>query len=284
MHESKLNRPQPVLLTILTILTLCALLPLILIIIVSFTAQSSLDTKGFSFFPTALSLDGWRYVMKYGNQVLQSYKITLYEVFVYALSRRDWVLRGFLSIFLLITMLFHGGLVASYMVNTTLYHLKNNLLILVLPGAVSAFNCIVMRTFIQSNVPDSLIEAARIDGAGEMFLFFRVVLPLMVPSLAAIGFMSAVGHWNEWQTAMLYITDATKATLQLMLIRLERSMQYLLENIENLTPEEMKRLQNAPTESMRMAILMVTMGPILVAYPFFQKYFIKGITVGAVKG
>ncbi len=297
MHESKLNRPQPVLLTILTILTLCALLPLILIIIVSFTAQSSLDTKGFSFFPTALSLDGWRYVMKYGNQVLQSYKITLYEVFVgtsitllftsmfaYALSRRDWVLRGFLSIFLLITMLFHGGLVASYMVNTTLYHLKNNLLILVLPGAVSAFNCIVMRTFIQSNVPDSLIEAARIDGAGEMFLFFRVVLPLMVPSLAAIGFMSAVGHWNEWQTAMLYITDATKATLQLMLIRIERSMQYLLENIENLTPEEMKRLQNAPTESMRMAILMVTMGPILVAYPFFQKYFIKGITVGAVKG
>ncbi len=289
MHESKLNRPQPVLLTILTILTLCALLPLILIIIVSFTAESSLNTKGFSFFPTALSLDGWRYVMKYGNQVLQSYKITLYEVFVgtsitllftsmfaYALSRRDWVLRGFLSIFLLITMLFHGGLVAGYIVNTSIYHLKNNLLILVLPGAVSAYNCIVMRTFIQSNVPDSLIEAARIDGAGEFFLFFRVVLPLMVPSLAAIGFMSAVSHWNEWQTAMLYISDASKATLQLML--------YLLENLESLTPEEMRKLQNAPTESMRMAILMVTMGPILVAYPFFQKYFIKGITVGAVKG
>lgn len=297
MRQKKLHTGQPVLITVLSLLTLCCLLPLLLIIVVSFTAQSSIDLKGFSFFPTALSLDGWRYVLKYSNQVLQSYKITLYEVivgtsitllftsmFAYALSRRDWALRGFLSIFLLITMLFHGGMVASYMINTTIYHLKNNLLILVLPGAVSAYNCIVMRTFIQSNVPDSLIEAARIDGAGEFFLFFRIVLPLMLPSLAAIGFMSAVGHWNEWQTALLYITDASKATLQLMLVRIERSMQYLLENIENLSPEEMARLKNAPSEPMRMAILMVTMGPILVVYPFFQKYFVKGITVGAVKG
>lgn len=297
MRQKKLHAGQPVLITVLSLLTLCCLLPLLLIIVVSFTAQSSIDLKGFSFFPTALSLDGWRYVLKYSNQVIQSYKITLYEVivgtlitllftsmFAYALSRRDWALRGFLSIFLLITMLFHGGMVASYMINTTIYHLKNNLLILVLPGAVSAYNCIVMRTFIQSNVPDSLIEAARIDGAGEFFLFFRIVLPLMLPSLAAIGFMSAVGHWNEWQTALLYITDASKATLQLMLIRIERSMQYLLENIENLSPEEMARLKNAPSEPMRMAILMVTMGPILVVYPFFQKYFVKGITVGAVKG
>lgn len=297
MRQKKLHTGQPVLITVLSLLTLCCLLPLLLIIVVSFTAQSSIDLKGFSFFPTALSLDGWRYVLKYSNQVIQSYKITLYEVivgtlitllftsmFAYALSRRDWALRGFLSIFLLITMLFHGGMVASYMINTTIYHLKDNLLILVLPGAVSAYNCIVMRTFIQSNVPDSLIEAARIDGAGEFFLFFRIVLPLMLPSLAAIGFMSAVGHWNEWQTALLYITDASKATLQLMLIRIERSMQYLLENIENLSPEEMARLKNAPTEPMRMAILMVTMGPIMVVYPFFQKYFVKGITVGAVKG
>ena len=103
-------------------------------------------------------------------------------------------------------MLFNGGIVASYMINTTMYHLKNNLLILILPGAVSAFNCIVMRTFIQSNLPDSLVEAAQIDGAGEFYLFFRIVIPIMLPSLAAIGFMTAIGHWNEWQTALLYIT------------------------------------------------------------------------------
>ena len=293
----ELNAPQPVLNTVLALLALCALLPLILIVIVSFSSQESIAANGFTFFPSSWSLEGWEYVFQYGAQVGQSYLVTIYEtvvgtfltllftsMFAYALSRRDWALRGVLTIFLLITMLFSGGMVASYMINTTVYHLKNNLLILVLPGAVGAFNVIVMRTFIHSNVPDSLIESARIDGAGEFLLFFRIVLPIMVPSLAAIGFMSAVGHWNEWQTALLYITDSSKATLQLMLIRIERSMSYLRERLPYLSAGELDQLKNAPSESMRMAILLVTLGPILVAYPFFQKYFIKGITVGSVKG
>ncbi len=295
--KSKLNRPQPILNTILLLLTMCCLLPLVLVVIVSFTDQSSIEEIGFSFFPKAFSLEGWNYVLDYSDQLIQSYKITLYEVivgtaitllltsmFAYALSRKDWVLRGFFSTFLLISMLFHGGLVSNYLIFTSVYHLKDNLLILVLPGAVTAFNCFTMRTFIQSNIPDSLIEAARIDGAKEMFLFFRVVMPLMKPSLAAIGFMSAVGHWNEWQTSMLYISDPNKATLQLLLVRIEKSIEYLMENLAYLTPEEMRRFEQAPGESMRMAILVVTMGPILIAYPFFQKYFVKGITVGAVKG
>ena len=293
----ELNAPQPVLNTVLALLALCALLPLILIVIVSFSSRESISANGFTFFPSSWSLEGWQYVFEYGAQVGQSYLVTIYEtvvgtlltllftsMFSYALSRRDWVLRGVLTIFLLITMLFSGGMVASYMINTTVYHLKNNLLILVLPGAVSAFNVIVMRTFIHSNVPDSLIESARIDGAGEFLLFFRIVMPIMVPSLAAIGFMTAVGHWNEWQTALLYITDSSKATLQLMLIRIESSIAYLRERLAYLSAVELEQLKNAPNESMRMAILLVTLGPILVAYPFFQKYFIKGITVGSVKG
>ena len=189
----------------------------------SFTAESSLNTKGFSFFPTAFSLDGWRYVMKYGNQVLQSYKITLYEVFVgtsitllftsmfaYALSRRDWVLRGFLSIFLLITMLFHGGMVAGYIINTSIYHLKNNLLILVLPGAVSTYNCIVMRTFIQSNVPDSLIEAARIDGLNEFQIFIRMFIPMMKPTYASAATITFMGAWNAylWPKVVMQTNEA----------------------------------------------------------------------------
>ena len=153
-----------------------------------------------------------------------------------------------------------------------------------LPGAVGAFNVIVMRTFIHSNVPDSLIESARIDGAGEFLLFFRIVLPIMVPSLAAIGFMTAVGHWNEWQTALLYITDSSKATLQLMLIRIESSIAYLRERLAYLSAVELEQLKNAPTSPCAWPFCWLRWGRFWWPIRFFQKYFIKGITVGSVKG
>ena len=297
MKMRTLKRHQPLLTIIISVLALSCLLPLLLVVIVSFSSMSSISQKGYSFFPSALSLDAWKKVLEYKEQIFQAYKITLFEVFggtavtllftsmfAYALSRKGWRLRGFLSVFLLITMLFNGGLVSSYVVYTTVYNLKDNLLVLILPGAVSAYNCIVMRTFIQSNVPDSLVEAAKIDGASEGYLFFRVVLPLMLPSLAAIGFMSAVGHWNEWQTSMLYMSEPSKATLQLLLVRIERNLEFLLNNVDGLTADQIDELRKAPADTTRMAILCVTMGPILIAYPFFQRYFIKGITVGAVKG
>lgn len=296
MNSTKL-KSQPILTLVLGLMTVACLLPLVLVVIVSFTAEASLTYKGFSFFPDEWSMEGWEYVMEYGGQLVKSYQITLFEVivgtaitliftsmFAYALSRTDWVLNRFLSIVLLITMLFNGGQVSSYIVNTSMYGLKDNLWVLVLPGAVSAFNCIVMRTFIKSNIPDSLIEAAKIDGAGELYLFFKVVMPLMVPCLAAIGFMAAIGHWNEWQQCMLYIDDPDKTTLQLLLVRIEKSLEYLRNNIDYLTPGQIERLNRAPGTSMRMALLCITMGPILVVYPFFQRYFIQGITVGAVKG
>lgn len=295
--EKKLHDSQPVLTVVLILLTVACILPLLLVIIVSFSDQRSINIKGFSFFPTAWSPAGWEYVLGYKRQILQSYMVTLYEticgtalmiiftsMFAYALSRKDWVLHRFWSVFLLITMLFHGGMVSEYVINVAVYDMKDNLLILILPGAVTAYNCFIMRTFINTNVPDSLIEAAKIDGAGEFLLFFRIVLPIMIPSCAALGFMCAVGHWNEWQTSMLYISDPNKSTLQLMLIRIEKDLQFLLNNADKVGAEELARLANAPTEPMRMAILLVTLGPILIAYPFFQKYFIKGITVGSVKG
>ena len=212
-----------------------------------------------------------------------SLSLLVTSMFAYALSRTDWVLNRFFSVFILISMLFSGGMVAHYMIKTSVYHMKNNLLVLVLPGMMSAYRAMVMRTYIRSSIPNSLVEAAKMDGAGEMFLYFKVILPLMKPCLAALGFMTAVGHWNQWQASMLYIDDPKKASLQLLLMRIEKSMDYLL-NSEHLSISDMIALKNAPTESMRMAILCVTMGPILIAYPFFQKYFVKGITVGSVKG
>lgn len=293
----KIKSNQPILTIILGILTLVALLPLVLIIIVSFSSTESISLNGFTFFPSSWSLEGWQYVTKYSGQIVQSYIITIYEtvvgtvlmllitsMFAYALSRSNWVLTPFLSVFLLITMLFSGGMVSQYIIRTNIYHLKDNLLVLVIPGAMSVYNCLIMRTFIKSNVPESLIDAAKIDGAGEMYLYFKVIVPLMKPCLAALGFMGAVGHWNEWQTSMLYISDPNKATLQLLLMRIEKSVEYLQNNMDNLSIAEIKALQTAPSDSMRMAILCVTMGPILIAYPFFQKYFVKGITVGSVKG
>ncbi len=281
---------------ILGAFALCCFLPILLVLIVSFSSEASIALKGFSFFPSEWSLNGYRYMLTFIGQIGRGYLVTIFETIVgtfwtialcgmfgYVLSRKTFQLRGFLSIFLLITMLFHGGGLADYIVRSNMYHLRNNLLVLILPG-VTAYTCIVMRTFIQSNVPDSLIESAKIDGAGEFYTFVRIVVPLIKPVCAAMGFMQAVSHWNSWYNAYLYITNPKYSTLQLILIRIEKNIEYLTNNEMLLTPDELLLLKDLPTASIRMAILMVTMGPILIAYPFFQKHFVKGITIGAVKG
>jgi len=291
------RKGQYTLILILTLFTMVCFLPVLLVLIASFSAEASINARGFSFFPSELSLAGYEYVFRFGDQLAQSYQVTilttvsatfltlfLTSMFAYTLSRKDFMLRGPMAFFLLITMLFNGGILGSYLINANVFRLRNNLLVLIVPGAVSAMNCIVMRTFIQSNVHDSLIESAKIDGASEIYLFFRIVVPIMTPVLAAIGFMTAVGNWNEWQTALLYIDDANKATLQLMLMRIEMNITFMQQRLSFLTAEELLWLRNSPTETVRMALLMCTLGPILVIYPFFQKYFIRGITIGAVKG
>ena len=295
--KHKKNRMgQIVLCLIIGLLAISCFLPVLLVVVVSFTSEESVASIGFSFFPISWSLEGYKYVLDFIEQVGRAYLVTIYEtifgtlwtillcaMFGYTLSRRSFRLRNFLSVFLLVTMIFNGGTMVNYLVKAGIYGLRNNLLVLIVPG-VSAYTCIVMRTFIQTNVPDSLIESAKIDGAGEFYIFFKIVMPLVVPALAALGFMQAVGHWNEWQTAYLYIDDSRLSTLQLVLIRIEKNMDYLKQNMGTLNAEEMAELINMPDISTRMAILIVTLGPILIAYPFFQKYFIKGMTVGAVKG
>ncbi|MBO5198897.1 MAG: carbohydrate ABC transporter permease [Lachnospiraceae bacterium] len=295
--ERKNRKPQVLLYIGLILFTLICLLPLVLVIIISFSSQASIRANGYSFFPTEWTLDGYRYVLEYGEQVIRSYGVTIAETvlgtllalvvtgtFAYTLSRKDFMLRSALSFYMLITMLLHGGLLSSYLINTNIYHLKDNFLILILPGCITAGNVIIMRTYIQSNVPDSLIESAVIDGAGELTTFFKVVLPLMKPSMAAVGFMIAIGHWNEWMTAMLYIDDNELVPLQLMLTRIEKNMQFLIENMQSMTAEQVAMLNDMPQDAARMAILICTLGPVLIIYPFFQKYFIKGMTMGAVKG
>ena len=298
-ERTKITSGQIVLAAVILIFTIACFLPVLLVLIVSFSSEASINAKGFSFFPTGWSVGAYRYVFTFSGQLIQSYKITLFEtivgtaltllltsMFAFALSRKEFMLRGPLAVYLLITMLFSGGLLGGFLVNSNIYHLRNSLLILVLPGAVSTMNTIVMRTFITSNVSDSLIDAARIDGAGDIYTFFKIVMPIMLPVLAAIGFMSAVGHWNEWQTSLLYIDDANLATLQLMLMRVEKNIEFLKmrEGMGNLSEYELQELRSIPSQASRMALLFCTLGPILFIYPFFQRFFIRGMTIGSVKG
>ncbi|MBQ8231283.1 MAG: carbohydrate ABC transporter permease [Lachnospiraceae bacterium] len=281
---------------ILILLAAVAFLPVLLIFIISISSEKSIANIGYSFFPESLSLDGYAYLGTFLDQLVRAYLVTIFEtvvgtvwtiflcaMFGYVLSRKNFRLRGFLSVFLLITMLFNGGTMANYMVKAGVYGLRNNLLVLILPG-VNAYTCIVMRTFIQSNVPDSLIESAKIDGAGEFYIFGRIVLPLIIPVSAAMGYMQAVGHWNQWYTSYLYIDNPKLSSLQLILIKIQKNIDYLQNNVATLSPEEYAMLEKIPDVPTRMAILMIILAPILVLYPYFQKYFIKGIVVGAVKG
>lgn len=288
---------QYILKLFLIIFTLICILPVILVFVASFTSEASITAKGFSYLPNEWSLDAWRYVATFKGQLVNSYLVSIFEtvigtlftlsftsMFGYVLTKKDFCLKKPLTIFLIITMFVNSGPLASYVINANVYHLRNNLLVLILPGCVSVFNVVMMRTFIQSNIPDSLMESAKIDGAGDFYAYVKIVVPLMLPVFAAIGFMTAVEHWNEWQTALMYIDNPKFATLQLMLMKIEKNISFLQENQANLSTEQMEQWKNIPNQSCRMALLLCTILPTMVAYPFFQKYFIKGMTVGSVKG
>jgi multiple sugar transport system permease protein/putative aldouronate transport system permease protein len=274
----------------------CAL-PILLVIISAFTAEKVITTTGFTYFPSQWSMSGMHAVLRFGEQLRVSYAVTIFvtvagtffgllvmSMFAYSLSRREFPLRKFFSIYLLIPMLFSGGQLSNYMVFTSTYHLKDNLLLLILPLCVTTMNVIILRTFIANSIPEELMDAARIDGAGEYRTFFQITLPLMKPSLAAVGFMMATGYWNDWQNAYLYIETNARKPLQLLLINIQKSIEMMLNN-KNIPSAVLQAMGGTiPQYSATMATVIVVIGPVIIAYPFFQKYFIKGLTVGSVKG
>lgn len=295
--KKKIGIGQYILAAFMGFYALICMLPVLLIVIVSFSSDESIRNKGFSFLPEGWSLKAWEYVFGFGRQLIVSYGVTIYitvvgtffglivmAMFAYALSRNSFMLRKPFAFLMLFTMLFSGGQLSTYIVETTMYGLKDSLWALILPG-IATMNIIIMRTYIQGTITESLVESAKIDGAGEFRIFWQIVFPLMKPTLAAVGFRLAVNKWNDWQKAYLYIDSADKAPLQLLLIRIEKNIDFLLNNAGELSAEEYAELsRNMPQESGRMAILLTALGPIMIAYPFFQKYFVKGLTVGAVKG
>lgn len=288
---------QYILTFFLLLYTLFCTLPVILVFISAFTDEKAINKNGFSFFPEQWSLNGINAVLRYGKQLLTSYGVTIFitvagtflgllvmSMYAYAISRKGFKLGKFLSVFLLIPMLFNGGQLSGYIVFTTMYHLKDSLWLLILPLCVSTMNVIILRTFIVNSIPAELMEAAKIDGAGEYRTFFQITLPMMKPSLAAVGFMMATAYWNDWQNALLYITTDSKKPLQLLLVNIQKSIEFLLNNSNVPTAARAAMGGTIPQYSATMATVIVVIGPIMVAYPFFQKYFVKGLTVGSVKG
>ncbi|MBQ3790531.1 MAG: carbohydrate ABC transporter permease [Lachnospiraceae bacterium] len=296
-RREKFGVGQVILAFLLLLFTLFCALPVVLVFVAAFTDEKYITQNGFSFIPKQFSMVGFNSVLRYGQQLAQSYLVTIFitvfgtflgllvmSMFAYSISRKEFALAKFLSIYLLIPMLFNGGMLSGYIVFTSYYHLKDSLWLLVLPLCVSTMNVIILRTYIVNSIPGELMEAAKIDGAGEYRTFFQITLPLLKPSLAAVGFMMATAYWNDWQNALLYIVSDSKKPLQLLLINIQKSIEFLLNNSNVPASARAAMGGTIPQYSATMATVIVVIGPIMVAYPFFQKYFVKGLTVGSVKG
>ena len=294
---NRVSRPFNVVNSALFIaLALCAVVPVVFVFILSLSSEASIQANGYSFWPAEWSLKTYAYLWQertyIGRSLLNSVLITVFGTLLgllltvtmgYALSRRTFRLRGVYTVLIFIPMLFNGGLVATYMVNTQVLMLKDTYYALILPIACSTFYIIIMRTFFTTTVPDSVIESAKIDGAKQFQIFTRIVLPISLPALATIGLFFTFGYWNDWFQSRLYLSTQRQDLypLQYTLISIENNIQFLTRNAQFMSPDTLSKL---PGETIRMAIVMVVVLPIACSYPFFQKYFISGLTIGAVKG
>ena len=295
-----LNQIKPgwnlILSSILTIMAILVILPIILVVIISFSTSKSLVENGYSFFPSELSAEAYANLAKTGTQIINSYKVTIaytimgtvlgilfMSMYAFVLAQKNFPGKKFYTYLIFFTMLFSGGLVPSYVVNVRYLNLYDTIWVLFLPSLISAFHIIILRTFINTTIPDSLLEAAKIDGANDLRVYWQIVMPLFKAGLATIALFKVVTYWNAWFGGMLYIENPNLVPLQTMLQKIQRNLQFIKTNAD-VALEERELVKNMPTESTRMAITVVAIAPILFIYPFFQRYFIEGMTIGSVKG
>jgi len=280
---------------VLLAVVLSCIIPLILVVSISFTSEAGIVANGYSLIPSEFSIDAYRYIYNSRDSIISAYKITIANTvigtllsilvitfYAYPLSREDFKYKKIFTFYVFFTMLFSGGLVSWYIVCTRMLKLSNTIWGMIIPYLMNAWYVIIMRTFFRTTVPVGLIESAKLDGAGEFRTFFKIVLPIAVPGIATIALFQTLAYWNDWWLPLNFVTEQKFYNLQFFL-------QNLISNIENLTnaSENVANIESAlsqlPKEGARMALCMVALGPILVVYPFFQKYFIQGLTVGAVK-
>lgn len=282
---------------VMIILSLCCLLPFVLLVVSSFTEEAALIRDGYSFIPKAFSLDAYRYIFTGSAKILRGYGITIFIsvagtaagilmtiLLAYPLSRKELPGRNAISFFIFFTMLFNGGLVPSYMIWSNTFHIRDTIWALLLPNLLmNAFNIIMMRNYLKANVPDEIIEAAKIDGAGEFKILFKVVFPMCVPMVATLGLMVGLGYWNDWQNGLYYIAGRTDLySIQNILNRMLQDAQFIASGQAGGNVGEMAA--SLPSVGIKMAIAVAGILPVLMIYPFVQRYLVKGITIGAVKG
>ena len=291
------NTSNVILNIIFLIMSLTCIIPVLLVVAISFSAEQSITEYGYRFIPKIFSLEGYTFRANQSKMILRALGISLFVTIVgtvlgvmlttlmgYVLSRPNYKLNGFLTMVVFIPMVFNGGLVSTYFVVSQLLGLKNSVWVLILPLAVSSFNVIICRTFFKTTVPESLIESAKMDGASQLTIFSRIVLPISLPVLATIGLFLTFAYWNDWYQSMLYIDESKLLSLQALLNNIMANIQALASNAATLGVSSAEMIANMPKEAARMAIVVIIVLPIACAYPFFQKYFISGLTVGAVKG
>ena len=294
MIESKtFNRAATVILSVLVII---ALLPIVLIVIASFTDETALLRDGYSFFPAALSTDAYYYMVKQGAVIMRAYgvsflvttvgtlgSVVLTTMLAYPMSRKSFKYANVLSFFVFFTMLFNGGLVPSYIMWTRFFHIKNTLWALLIPNyLVTAFNVILVKNFYANNVPDALVEAAQIDGASELQIFYKIMFPLARPVVATVSLFTGLCYWNDWTNGLYYVDNEKYYSIQLLLIK-------IMNNIQGLKANSSAAMLGTgavelPGTSVRMAMAFIGILPILLIYPFVQKYLVEGVVIGAVKG
>ena len=295
---NRISRRANILLNIMfLILALICVIPAVLVVSISFSAEQSITDCGYRLIPKIISLDGYGYLLKQGALIIRALGVSLFVTIVgtvlgtllttlmgYVLSRPDYKLNGFLTMLVFIPMVFNGGLVSTYFIVSQFLHLKNTLWALILPLSVSSFNVVICRTFFKTTIPEELIESAKMDGATQFKIFFQIVLPISLPVIATIGLFLCFAYWNDWYQSMLYIDNQRLYSLQALLNAIMTNINMLAQNAATMGASMADMVANMPKEAARMAIVVIIVLPIACAYPFFQKYFISGLTVGAVKG
>lgn len=290
------NRVQQIVLNlIMGLLALSCLLPFLLLVISSFSSEASLSAVGYSFFPTELSLETYQYIFQNAATIFKGYGLTflvtgigttlsvlITVLYAYPLSRPELPFRNFFAFFVFFTMLFSGGMIPTYLMYVNTFAIKNTLWAYIIPmHLMTGFYVIMMRSFFASSIPDSLIEAARLDGAGEFYILRKVIIPLSKPMLATLTLMIGLTYWNDWVNGLYYITDSSKYTIQMILNTMLTNIQFLASSASIMGGETAVDL---PSVGIRMGIAVIAVIPVMCIYPFLQKYFVKGIVVGGVKG
>ena len=289
------SKPANVLLNIFFILIcITCVYPVLLILSTSFNSENAIQSFGYTIIPREPTGYAYKFLFSNASVLLRAYAITIVVTAVgtlltvatcglygYAISRKEFKLRKIFTFYAFFTMIFSGGTVPWYLICTRVLHINNTIWALILPSVCSAWNIIILKTFFQTSVPDAIIESARLDGASEFRTFFKIVCPIALPGLATIALFAMLGYWNDYYHALMLTTDPQLQNLQLYLYNILKSVSILSTTMSGMGESAVKQL---PQEGARMAICVISIAPIIFAYPFFQRYFIQGLTVGAVKG